>query len=434
MDVRQIARDLDVDAVLEGSIRRVGERIRVTAQFVDGRTGRHLWSDSFDCSGEDLGEVQDELTVAIVDAIVGHFTMGSTRRRAPTRHLDAYHLYLQAMALRAQPTEDNLETTIQLLDRAVKRDPEFARAWYAVAEARAYRVVNDGCSSELLNDAERDARHALELDPSLARAHGVLGLINACYGRWIEAETQLRKALAVAGGNPDTLAFHAVYIARQVGHQGQALSEIEHAYALAPASPVLALQVGVQKLIDGESMDAGRWIDIAVANGYPRSLAEVHEARARIAACDGNFTQAARELTETLSPAAREAGGFEAIQAFFRAQSDQSRRARAIAALQAWQEKLQDLDLSTAQRLMVWFTTLGAIDAAHDVAQGAVDRLAPSGTIGSGWGMLWLREMAEFRESSRFQELLARLGLFGYWRQYGPPDNCVMRGELLHCW
>ncbi len=143
LDVRQIARELEVDAVLEGSIRRVGERIRVTAQFVDGRTGRHLWSDSYDCTEEDLSKGQDELTVAIVDAIVGHFTMGSSRRRAPTRDLGAYHLYLQAMALRAQPTEDNLDAAVQLLERAVTRDPDFARAWYAIAETRAHRAFND---------------------------------------------------------------------------------------------------------------------------------------------------------------------------------------------------------------------------------------------------------------------------------------------------
>lgn len=435
LDVRQMARELEVDAVLEGSIRRIGDRIRVTAQFVDGRTGRHLWSESYDCSGEDLSGIQDELTVAIVDAIVGHFTMGATRRMAPTRHLDAYHLYLQAMALRAQPTEDNLDTAIQLLDRAVTRDPEFARAWYAVAETRAYRVINDGCSSELLHEAERDARHALELDPSISRAHGVLGLIDACYGRWPAAEGRMRKALAVTANNPDTLAFHAVYIARQVGHERQALTEIEHAYALAPASPALALQLGTQKLLNGENADAGKWIDIAVANGYPTGLAAVHEARAWIATSQGQLTEAARALTETLSPASREAGGFDAIQAFYRAQSDHSRGERAIMALQAWLEKLQpqDVDLSTAQRLMVWFTMLGAVEAAHEVAQRALDRLTAAGIIGGGWGILWLNEMRPFRDSSHFQLLLARLGLFGYWRQYGPPDNCVLRGELLRC-
>jgi hypothetical protein len=83
--------------------------------------------------------------------------------------------------------------------------------------------------------------------------------------------------------------------------------------------------------------------------------------------------------------------------------------------------------------LIVWFTMLHAIDAAHDVAQRTIDRLALHGTIGSGWGILWTKEMHAFRHSPRFRHLLTRLGLFDYWRQYGPPDNCVMRGDLLSC-
>jgi hypothetical protein len=67
------------------------------------------------------------------------------------------------------------------------------------------------------------------------------------------------------------------------------------------------------------------------------------------------------------------------------------------------------------------------------MAQCTVDRLAARGTIGTGWGILWTREMHQFRASPRFQALLSRLGLFGYWRQYGPPDNCVLRGDLLEC-
>lgn len=435
VDVRQIARDLDVQAVLEGSIRRAGERIRITAQLVDGRTGHHLWSESYERSCDDLSRVQDELAVAIVDALVGHFMMGATRRRTPTRDLEAYHLYLRAMALRAQPTEDNLETAIQLLDRALVRDPEFARAWYAVGETRAHRAATGCCMPDMLSEAERDARHALALDPRMSRAHGVLGLISACCGRWIEAETQLRRALALGPRNPETLVFHAIYVARQVGHQRQALAEIQLAYALAPAPPALALHMGAQKLLNGDGSEAGKWIDLAVANGYPRSLAAVHEARAQVATREGRFAEAAQELTETLSPASRAAGGFEAIHSFYRAQSDHSRSERAIAALQAWKAKLrpEDLDLATAQRLIVWFTALGAVDAAHDVAQRAVDWLVSSGTIGSGWGMLWMKEMRAFRDCSRFQQLLSRLGLFGYWRQYGPPDDCVLRGDVLRC-
>jgi adenylate cyclase len=435
VDVRKIARELDVEAVLEGSIRRIGERIRVTAQLVDGRTGHHLWSESYERGCDDLEQVQDELTVAIVDATASHFVLGSARRRTPTRDLKAYHLYLQAMALRAQPTDDNLETTLEILDRALVRDPDFARAWYAIAEARAHRAANDGCALKLLNHAERDARHALALDPSISRAHGVLGLINACCGRWLEAETELRRALSLVARNPDALVFHAIYIARQAGHQRKALAEIQLAYDLTPSTPALALHLGAQKLLEGDGSDACKWIDLAVANGYPRSLVAVREARAQLAMHERRFDEAAQELTETLSPVSREAGGFEAIQSFYRAQSDPSRSDRAIAALQAWDAKLppEELDPSAAQRLIVWFTALGAIDAAHDVAQRTLDRLAAHGTIGNGWGILWTGQMQAFRDSLRFQSLVSRLGLFNYWRQYGPPDNCVLRGDLLQC-
>jgi adenylate cyclase len=434
VDVRKIARELDVEAMLEGSIRRVGERIRVTAQLVDGRTGHHLWSESYERACDDLSGVQDELAVAIVDATAGHFVMGTSRRKTPTRDLHAYHLYLEAMALRAQPTEDNLETAIQILDRALVRDPDFARAWYAIAEARAHLAANDRCTLSMLSHAERDARHALALDPSIARAHGVLGLIDACRGRWIEAETEIRRALSLVARNPEALVFHAIYVARQAGHQRKALAELQLAYDLAPASPALALHLGAQKLLDGEGPEACQWIDLAVANGYPKSLVAVREVRAQLAMRDGHFEEAAQELTETLSSSSRAAGGFEAIQSFYRAQSDPSRSDRAITALQAWQAKLQpeDLDCSVGQRLIVWFTMLRAIEAAHDVAQRTVERFASHGTIGNGWGILWTKEMQEFRDSPRFQHLISRLGLFDYWRQYGPPDNCVLRGGLLN--
>jgi hypothetical protein len=147
------------------------------------------------------------------------------------------------------------------------------------------------------------------------------------------------------------------------------------------------------------------------------------------------FDEAAQELTETLSPTSREAGGFEAIQFFYRALSDSSRRDLAIEALQAWEAKLpaEELDPSGAHRLIVWFTMLGAIETAHDVAQRTLDRLSAHGSIGNGWGILWTKEMHPFRESARFQHLLSRLGLFNYWRQYGPPDSCVLRGDLIQC-
>ena len=435
VDVRQIARDLDVEAVLEGSIRIAGERIRVTAQLVDGRTGHHVWSERYERGREDLARIQDEITVAIVDATAGYFVMGTTKRKTPTRDLAAYHLYLQAMALRAQPTEHNLENAMQLLKRALARDPDFARAWYALAEAQAHGAANGHCSMNLLRVAERDAHRALALDRSLSSAHAVLGLVSACRGSWIEAEAELGEASALVARNPEALAFHAVYVARQAGHRRRALEDLQSAYGLAPASAALAFHVGTQKLLDGEVVDAHKWINAAIANGFPKSLAAVREARAELAMREGHFTEAAQALTEALSCASRAAGGFDAIRLFCAAKSDPSRNTTAIAALQSWAGKLyaEHLDRLTSQRLIVWFTQLGAIEAAHDVAHGTLDRLSLSGTVGSGWEILWTRDMHAFRDCPRFQGLVSRLGLIDYWRQYGPPDDCVLQGDSLIC-
>jgi TolB-like protein len=158
VDVRQIARDLDVEAVLEGSLRAVAQSIRITAQLVDGQTDHHSWSETYERGREDLSKVQDEVTVAVVDALAGHFVMGTAKRKTPTRDLGAYQLYLQAMALRAQPTEHNLRTAMQLLERALVRDPDFARAWYALSETRAHSAATGDCNMTLLRDVESDAR------------------------------------------------------------------------------------------------------------------------------------------------------------------------------------------------------------------------------------------------------------------------------------
>jgi TolB-like protein len=433
LDVRQIARELDVGAVLEGSIRATGEGFRFTAQLIDGQHGHHIWSESYDRGREALSQIQDELTVAIVDALAGHFVLGTTARKVPTRDLAAFHLYLAAMSLRGQPTEHNLGAAIDLLARATVRDPEFARAWYAVAEARAFGATSGICSEELLEDAERDATRALALDPCLSSAHGVLGVLRAGRACWIEAEAEFSRARALVARNPETLVCHAAYVSRQVGHRRRALQETQAAYELAPASPALTFQVGLQRLLHGDDARAVRWINAAIANGYPTTLRAVSEGRALLAMREKRFSDAAEVLVETLSPASRAAGGFEAILAFYGALSEPASAAAAVTRLQDWLHKLgtRDLDRVTAQRSMIWFTLLGALDVAHALAERTLERWAASGILGCGWGILWITEMHEFRSHMRFQEVVSRLRLREYWDQYGPPDGYALREGAL---
>ncbi len=436
IDVRQIARDLDVDAVLEGSVRSAGEQVRITAQLVDGRTGHHLWSQSYDRKFENLLELQDELTVAIVDALAGYFVLSTAGHKSSTQDLRAYQLYLEAMGHVAQPTEHNLHIAMELLRRALARDPKFARAWHSMAAIRAYYfIMMDYPMPNALSHAEHDARQAIALDPSHSGAHAVLASIKACRGLWIEAEEEIRAALSLFANNPEIHLVHATRVAQAAGHLQRALEETKAAYRLAPAAPLFAFYVGVLEMLDGHSTDALRWIELAIEGGFPKSLGPVVDALAHLAMRDGRRADAVRYMSDALSPAMRAAGGVDAIKLFYAAMSEPSGAATAIAiaALQALQARLraEDVDRSTGQRLMIWYTLLGAVDCAHDVADSLLDRFALSDTVGHAWGFLWMPEMLAFRCDTRFQAFVSRLGLVEYWQQYGPPDGCELRGRKL---
>jgi TolB-like protein/Tfp pilus assembly protein PilF len=437
VDARQIARELEVGAVLEGSVRSAGDRIRIAVQLVDGRTGHHLWSQSYEHALEHVFALQDELSVSIADALtVGGPARTSAARSPPTRDLEAYHLFLQAKSLNSQPTEHNLRTALQLLERALERDPSFARAWQGMAVLRGYYLIAlDYPMPDALMLAESDARRALALEPSLSASHGTLGFIDACRGNWIEAETEFAIALASITDDPEIHLVHAVYVAQSVGHVSRAADEVESACRLTPLAPLYALNVAAQKILAGDYAEALQWIELAIANGVPRGIGLVLDMLAHVAEHQGRHADAMRCMNDGLSPALRAAGGTAAVKAFFAASADPSCTANALVELQSWETNLrtEDFDLRTAQRLMRWYTVLGAVDAAYSVGVRALDRAAAGGTVGMAWGMLWTPEMRNFRRDARFQSFVERLGFIKYWEQYGPPDGCELRDGLLTC-
>ena len=140
VDVRDVARELGVDTVLEGSVRKSQNRVRITAQLIDAETGYHLWSDTYDRELEDIFAVQDEISAEIVKAL--KVTLGGTDeetqimvREAPTSNVEAYQLYLQARHQWKRRGEEPLRKSIELFDQALALDPEFARAYAGLAAA-----------------------------------------------------------------------------------------------------------------------------------------------------------------------------------------------------------------------------------------------------------------------------------------------------------
>ncbi len=176
-NIRQIARTLRVANILEGSVRKVGDRLRITAQLIDTSNDRHLWSDSYDRDMDDIFQVQDEIANAIVSALTAELGIGlaAVSVDSVTSNLDAYDLYLQARELFI--ARKNLPTSWQLLEQATQMDPQFARAWEALAAVRSVATSwfpGDGIDHATL---ALDAAHrALELDPQLSMAYAVIGL------------------------------------------------------------------------------------------------------------------------------------------------------------------------------------------------------------------------------------------------------------------
>ena len=177
-NIRQIARTLRVANILEGSVRKLGNRLRITAQLVDTSNDRQLWSDSYDRDMNDIFQVQDEIANAIVSALTTELGVGlsAVSVDTATSNLDAYDLFLQARELFI--ARKNLPTSWQLLQQATRMDPNFARAWEALAAVQAVATTwfpGDGINHPAL--ALTAANRALELDPGLSMAYAVIGLM-----------------------------------------------------------------------------------------------------------------------------------------------------------------------------------------------------------------------------------------------------------------
>ncbi len=171
-DLREIGDALSVSTVLEGSVRRSGERLRVTAQLVNVEDGYHIWSETYDRQMADIFDIQDDVAGKITDALQLHLTPESDR---PTQNADAYALYLEALALRMYTTDDDIILALELLDRAIALDPGFARAYELKAVFHWFSGgwVVDAQESQMLT--YEAASKALELDPTLAGARSFAG-------------------------------------------------------------------------------------------------------------------------------------------------------------------------------------------------------------------------------------------------------------------
>jgi TolB-like protein/tetratricopeptide (TPR) repeat protein len=438
IDVRDIGRDLGVGLILEGSARKSADRIRVTAQLVDAETGYHRWSQTYERSFADLFALEDELVAQIVRSI-GKATERPLSvplvRPAPTNDLGAYQTYLEARAAVSMPTRggnplDAIARARDLYDRAIVRDPQFARAYAGRASMKLVLMGLTGASAtwEALADVEADAERALTLDAGVTEAIALLGVGDALRWRWAPAEERFRAAYATEGANPITSLQHAAFVALPLGHHRAALQEIRDAYAAAPMLPEVFANLAAVHWVLGLDTEAVEYsnlvVDLFRAPKHVPPFAWVYSCAALRAQ---RFDEAGSYMTGLLPPSVQARGGAQALRNAYASLADSRGRDRGLAELRKLRALVEEqpADVYTRLYLAVWFTVLGALDDAYAAADAWIEHSIANGPAGLALVVLWIPEMAAFRADRRFTGLASRLRFTDYWDAYGPPDNHV---------
>jgi TolB-like protein/Flp pilus assembly protein TadD len=213
VDVRQVGKDLGVRYVLEGSVQRQGEEIRVTAQLIDAKDGAHVWSERWDRPAKDVFAVQTEIVEQAVNRLGGGGVIMEAENRAALRkrpeNLGAYELYLLGRDRILNPTKERVDEAIDLFKRAVELDPTLARAWVDLAWAHDQSAGYGADGATAHKAALEAARRAVELDPMDAGAHTVLGTMLGFEGKTDVAKIEFEEALRLNPGSADILTQYA---------------------------------------------------------------------------------------------------------------------------------------------------------------------------------------------------------------------------------
>jgi DNA-binding winged helix-turn-helix (wHTH) protein/TolB-like protein/Tfp pilus assembly protein PilF len=291
LDPAAAGRALQVDAVLDGRIQRLGDRLRVTVQLVSSRDGATLWSEKLDVKSADLFGLEDSISEAATRALTAGLSAGEAGRVGRNRPTtpDVYEAYLKGRYFWSKRTEKDLRQALGFFEQAVARDPNYAPAYSGIADSYfALGAVGYSAMppSEAMPRARAAAERALALDDSMAEAHSSLAMVRAYHDwQWVAAENGLRHAIELNPSYATARQWHALVLAT-VGRVPESIEEIERAHALDPLSLIVMTAVGRHF-------------------HYARRYDQAEKEFRSVVALDTNFPQAHRSLGVTLQQQGR---------------------------------------------------------------------------------------------------------------------------------
>ena len=246
--VAEIGRDLNVETILEGSVRKAGNKLRITAQLVDTTSGHHIWSERYDRQMGDVFAIQDEMTSAIVNELKPKL-LGQEKARLAYRqtvYLEANHLYLKGLYFRAKRNEIGVRKAIEYFEQAIERDPNYPLAYAGLALSYSLLpLYSSSPPKDAILKAKEIALRALQIDEALPEAHASLGFIKTWYDwDWEGAESRYKRAIELNPGYANAHQWYSFCLMFRARFD-EAIKEIEKALELDPVSVVINRDLGI---------------------------------------------------------------------------------------------------------------------------------------------------------------------------------------------
>jgi TolB-like protein/DNA-binding winged helix-turn-helix (wHTH) protein/Tfp pilus assembly protein PilF len=391
----EVARELNVDAVVEGAVVRSGGRVRVTAQLIQAANDRHLWAQSYERELHDVLVLQADVARAIADAVQVEVRPGEQRLllRARAVHPDAYEAYLWGRFYLKQRTRAALLKAVEQFQRAIEKDPTYAAAHSGLADT--YRVF--GLAGlpprEVMPKSEAAARQALALDDTLAEGHASLaGVLYQYRWNWSEAEKEFRRSLDLDPNYAEGHRAFAIYLL-MLDRPEEAVSEARHAQELSPLDETINNELGTALAREGRYDEAITQLQ-KTREKIPKSL-RAYAGLAEVYARQGDWSRAIATYEEGRpGPAAPWLGYMYAVS---------GRRPEALHVLAALEKRAQQ-DYVTPQNFAIVQLGLGRTDQALTLLEKAYDERA--------FEVLGFPLLSDLlRDEPRFRDLRRRMGL-----------------------
>jgi len=301
-DLRTIALKLNVSNILEGSVRKEGQKVRITAQLINADDGFHMWSETYDRDLSDVFEVQEDIARSVANSLkVKLFGATPFASSAATNNLEAYNAYLQGRYFFERRDRESLERALSYYEQAITLDSSYALAWAQIAQVRANQADRGYLpTKEGYEKARTAAEKALALDPNLAEANSAFAWIKATYDwDWAAADAFYQRALALEPGNA-TVVRAAGGLAASLGRLDEALALHRRAVELDPLSAAARMNLGTYSYYSGQFDEAlaafRKSLELSPA------LPAVHHDLGRVYLAEGRPQEALAEIQQEHEP------------------------------------------------------------------------------------------------------------------------------------